>query len=323
MSFSSKYWLSKLVSYAIVAIAVLVFLQFATVQSYQYFDFTYLDDGDHIAIAKYTGPGGDVVIPDAIAGKPVTSIIYPRASGDLQQVLVSYGAFARCAGLTSVIIPNSITNIGDAVFYDCGNMTNVVLPRNLANIGIQAFLCCATLTEVSFSDKLCTIGMEAFAFCFSLTNITIPSSVTNIGEFAFASCQSLVAITVDPLNAMYSSHDGVLFNKDQTKLIQCPPGKSGSYIVPDGVVEIGSWAFDNCARLGEIIIPGSVNKLERDAFRHCTNLANVYFEGDAPKADPTVFADTEKVTVNYQSGNNSWAGCTNYAGRPTATRKVP
>ena len=61
--------------------------------------------------------------------------------------------------------------------------------------------------------------------CTSLTSVTIPSSVTSIGDGAFADCTSLTAITVDALNPVYSSVDGVLFNKSQTTLVQYPGAK--------------------------------------------------------------------------------------------------
>ena len=76
------------------------------------------------------------------------------------------------------------------------------------------------------------IGNTAFYDKTSLPSVTIPGSVTSIGDGAFASCTSLVAITVDAANAAYSSLDGIVFNKSQTKLILFPPGKDGSYAIP-------------------------------------------------------------------------------------------
>ena len=88
-----------------------------------------------------------------------------------------------------------------------------------------------------------SIGSNAFLRCFSLSSVTIPASVINIGENAFCDCTSLTAITVDALNPTYSSVDGVLFDKSQTTLIQCPGGKAGSYAIPNSVTSIGDHAF--------------------------------------------------------------------------------
>ncbi|MSU63717.1 MAG: hypothetical protein EXS31_15175 [Pedosphaera sp.] len=73
------------------------------------------------------------------------------------------------------------------------------------------------------------IGSEAFSYRTSLTSVTIPNRVTGIGDQAFYGCSSLSAITVEPLNSVFSSVDGVLFDKSQTTLIQYPGGKAGSY----------------------------------------------------------------------------------------------
>src|SRR5271165_2387200 len=83
-----------------------------------------------------------------------------------------------------------------------------------------------------------SIGTNAFANRSSLTWVTIPSSVTNIGSHAFYGCSNLSAVEVDPLNSAYRTVDGVLFNKDQTMLIQCPGRKTGSYAVPDSVLSL-------------------------------------------------------------------------------------
>src|SRR5450756_889581 len=82
----------------------------------------------------------------------------------------------------------------------------------------------------------------------------IPNSVTTIGSYAFSGCTSLSAITVDALNFFYSSLDGVLFNKSQTTLIQCPGGKAGGYTVPNGVTSIGSSAFSGCTSMSAITV---------------------------------------------------------------------
>src|SRR5439155_5619457 len=98
-----------------------------------------------------------------------------------------------------------------------------------------AFAGCMSLSNATIGSNVTNIGLGAFVSCLSLTGITIPKRVTKIGNNAFLECTSLMAIDVDTLNPVYSSADGVLLNKSQTTLIECPWGKAGSYAIPNTV----------------------------------------------------------------------------------------
>jgi formylglycine-generating enzyme required for sulfatase activity len=190
-----------------------------------------------------------------------------------------------------------------------------------------------------------SIGDWAFESCTSLTSITIPNSVTSIGDLAFYSCTSLTAIAVATNNPVYSSADGVLFNKSQTTLIECPGGKAGSYTIPNSVTNIGEMAFDLCTSLTSITIPNSVTSI-RDlafesctsltsitipnsvtsigdwAFASCTSLARINFQGDAPSLGGSfVFSNNSNPIVYYLPGTKSWG--TMFGGRPTAPWVLP
>ena len=215
-------------------------------------DFTYTTNNDTITITGYTGPGGLVTIPVVIDGLAVTRI------GD--------GAFYACSGLTHVAIPNSVTNIGNWAFYGCTSLTNSALPNSVTSIGDSAFRSCFSLTSLTISNGVTSIGNHAFFFCRNLASITISESVTSIGTEAFADCPSLNAIMVDAHNLFYSSVDGVLFNKDQSILIQYPGGKSGAYNFPNQVRSIGDWAFGYCSVLTSLTLNNSITNIGDGAF---------------------------------------------------------
>lgn len=219
-------------------------------------------------------------------------------------------AFNRCAGLTTIVIPNSVIYIGLNPFQYCQNLTSITvndgnptysstdgvlfdkakttlicyprgksgsyaIPGTVITIGEYAFEDCAILTDVTIPNSVTTIGNTAFTECSLLTSITIPSSVESIGAEAFNYCRKLTAINVASSNAYYSSLSGVLFNKAQTTLIQCPGGWVGGYTIPATVTSIGDWAFHACPDMTSISIPSSVTNIGNGAFNQCSGLSGV------------------------------------------------
>jgi hypothetical protein len=88
----------------------------------------------------------------------------------------------------------------------------------------------------------------AFEDCAQLVSVTIPTAVNGIGMATFRNCPSLISIEVSPSNSLYSSTDGVLFNKDKTLLLQYPCGKQGPAAVPASLTRLGpSDAFFGCS----------------------------------------------------------------------------
>jgi hypothetical protein len=267
--------------------------------------FNFVTNNGTITIIKYTGSGGVVTIPSTINGLPVASI------GDY--------AFLYCSSLTRVAIPNSVTSIGYEAFDDCTRLTNVTIPNNVTSIGDYAFAGCTSLTSITIGANVTSIGDMAFFYCSSLTRVTIPNSVTGIGEYAFFSCGSLTnvtignsvtsigygafqyctgltAIMVDALNPVYSSLAGVLFNKNQTTLIEYPVGKAGSYTVPNSVTSIGDSAFNYCPSLTSITIGNSVTSIGTSAFYSCTSLTNVTMDNSVTSIGDTAFSCCSSLT---------------------------
>jgi len=248
-------------------------------------DFTYTTNADDtINITLYTGSGGAVVITNIIEGKTVASI----GDAAFQSCIILTGvtipdsvtsignsSFQSCTSLTNATIGNGVTNIGNSAFSSCTSLTNVAIPNSVTNIGSGAFSSCISLTGVTIGSGVTNIGDEAFSSCTSLTNVAIPASVTSIGSLAFFSCTSLTAINVDEANMSYSSVAGVLFNKSQTTLIQCPGGKAGTYTIPDSVTSIWDYAFYSCTSLTSVTIPNSVTSIGTYAFYSCSSLTRV------------------------------------------------
>jgi hypothetical protein len=309
----------------------------------------YTTNNGTIAITSYTGQGGAVTIPDTINGLPVTcigngafasctslaSVMIPNSvttigdyafdqctsltSATIGSSVTSIGdeAFYYCTSLASISIPNSVTSIGDEAFYYCINLASVTIPNSVTSIGYEGFYYCRNLPSVTIPNSVTRIGEIAFEACGSLTNVIMGNSVTSIGDGAFLGCTSLSTITVDALNSAYSSVDGILFDKSQATLIQCPGGKAGSYTIPNSVTSVGTRAFWLCTNLISATIGTSVTSIGDYAFGACFSLTGVYFEGNAPSlGGSSVFDNDSDATVYYLPGTTGWG--TTFGGRPTA-----
>jgi len=201
------------------------------------------------------------------SGGPVSVIVdgikYRKTSDTTVEV-----AGPEYKSVVTVDIPRSITFDGKG--YD------------VTSIGLGAFWGCDSLTGVTIPGSVKTITTYAFYNCINLTSITIPESVTNIINSAFWGCTSLTSITVAEGNANYSSKDGVLYNKDKTYLIVCPPGKTGSVEIPESVARIDMSAFSYCSVLTSITIPANVSYIDTMAFNNCASLTSIIVaEGNA------------------------------------------
>lgn len=245
--------------------------------------FSYTTNNGTITITRYTGAGGAVTIPSTINGLPVTSI------GD--------SAFTRSKTLTSVTLPDSVISIGNKTFEECSSLASITL-----------------------GSRLTSIGEWTFHYCISLTSVRIPESVTSIGDFAFYHCASLTTITVDALNSAYSSADGILCNKSQTTLLQCPGGISGSYTVPDSVTSIEHEAFSWCMKLTSVTLPDSVASIGDRAFAICGNLASVTLSRSLTSIGVNVFGlctNLASITIPSSVTNiaaEAFASCPSLSG---------
>ena len=99
-----------------------------------------------------------------------------------------------CIKLESIIIPDSVTTIGEAAFYECSSLTSVTIGDSVTTIGNWAFEYCSSLTSVTIPDSVATISSSAFSNCYSLESVTIGKNVTKIGVCAFQHCESLTSV---------------------------------------------------------------------------------------------------------------------------------
>lgn len=160
------------------------------------------------------------------------------------------GLFLYCTGLTSIFIPNTVTNIGDNAFSPCSGLSSVSIPSSVTNIGRSAFGECTGLTSISVDkDNLyydsrdncnALIQTSNSRLLVGCVNTIIPKTVTQIYDAAFQGCTGLSSVTI-----------------------------------PEGVTIIGPSAFSGCTGLTSITIPSSVRNINFSSFSGCSALASI------------------------------------------------
>ena len=214
-------------------------------------------------------------------------------SAAIEVPTIPANSFYRYQHLRTITLPDSVTSIGDYAFYDCSSLTSITIP-----------------------DGVTSIGGHAFCDCSSLTSITIPEGVTSIGNWAFYGCTSLTGIWVGKCNPNYSNDEnGVLYNKEKTRLIQCPGGLSGTYAIPDSVTSIGDYAFYGCSSLTSITIPNGVTSIGYRAFSGCSSLTSITIPEGVTSIGSWAFSGCNSLTsITIPNGvtsigDDAFSGC--------------
>lgn len=180
-----------------------------------------------------------------------------------------------------VTIPSAITvagksytvvSIGEKAFWKNDKLQSVTIEDGVLDIKMGAFYYCRYLRSVKLPATLKSVGSYAFWKSLSLSNIYIPASLTDLSAKAFSE-GGMSAYEVSPDNPVYSSEDGIMFNKDKTELLHFPAKKQvESFSIPEKVEKIGELAFE-CNQLNEVIFHDKLLSIDDYAFFLCEKLA--------------------------------------------------
>ena len=251
----------------------------------------------------YTDYGSYCVVSGHAESVPENVVIRSFVDFDGRELpvrAIGEKAFAECADIKSVTLPDGLIEIGKLAFYRCSGLQSINLPQGLKEIKSGAFGTCGSLVSVTLPDSLETLGFGAFALCGSLTSIVIPDKVTSLSEAVFSNCTSLENITIgsgvrsihyrafeesDGIESIIISDNNPKYHASGNCIIETKSKRlifgTDDCVIPDdgSVTTIASRAFDYRMNLEWISIPASVAKLEDRAFNGCPRLTTVYYGG--------------------------------------------
>lgn len=211
-------------------------------------------------------------------------------------------AFYKCRALSTVTIPNYLSEIGSFAFYDCSSLTTIS-PLSVFSIGTSAFYGCSGLTEVSIRGFVSEIGDYTFHGCSSMKTVSLPESVTVIGKRSFFGCNSLTDITLP----------GSLSKIDDSAFSEC--GSLKSVTIPNSVTYLGYNCFRDCISLTTVKISDSLPKIAASTFWGCSSLTDVTISDSVTSIEECAFylcSSLSEITIpEYVStiGYEVFNGC--------------
>lgn len=221
-------------------------------------------------------------------------------------------AFMQCGKLKECRIPYGITSIKKYTFNSCKNLERVFIPDSVTRIEDSAFKSCSSLIDIVIPSNVNYIGAESFRWCENIQSINIPYGVNGINEWTFSGCKALSNINI-PDSVLYIDNNA-FWGCDNLVNIFLPNsiiafGSSAfhdcvglkSIVIPNQVEEISAYMLAGCKNLRSVTIPMSVTQISYAAFSGCDKLSDIYYESSKEKWD-WYFAKagiSSKVTVHY------------------------
>lgn len=252
---------------------------------------------------------------------------------------IGNNAFYNCKSLKGINLPDTVSTIGNYAFAGCESVEKFNIPKNVTYLNYGLFKNCKSLKSINIDENITKLGKELFKNCTSLEEVYIPYTVKSIDTGIFDNCTSLGGIYIDSNNPSYTDLNGILVNKEKTKLILYPAGRtSKTYTVPIGITSFEDGAFGYTQNLEKVIFQDGVESLSYElfyknnsiksvelsdsvktindrAFFGCTNLEEITLPDSVTKLGTGVFTDCtslKKAVIPYsisELSDNTFYNC--------------
>lgn len=278
-------------------------------------DFAYTADGGEVTITDYIGTSEHVLIPDTIDGLPVTAL--------------GHRAFYEKT-VTTVVVPDSVTEIGAACFSGDNYLVSLKLPDGLKRLPPASLESCMRLYDFDLPQSLEKIYSSVFEFNYYLTHLTLPSSLTEIEQLNFIGLYDLQSLTLAEDNAAFKLDEanGLLMTADGTRLLHCFSDivPAEEIILPEGVKIVDPFAFHYDYDVKRIVLPEGVETIGAMAFAMCPNLTEIVIPASVTNIGVMDELDGRTGIISYKrnvivtpEGSPAW----NWAVETGATVKSP
>lgn len=281
------------------AISDVAGISIVTQEDFSESDWNYEIYDNHVEIIAYTGNETNLVIPNSIKGKSVTSIgisaFEPSSSEESVLVTVTLpdtvttikeSAFALCQNLTEINLPANLSSVGDSAFANTG-IRQIVIPAGVTTIEDGTFAECYDLESLTFSDSLKYIGDSAFLSCTKLKTVKLPENLSYLGHWAFCQCTGLTEISIP--NGLPEIGEQAFSGCSSLEKVN----------FGEGVESIGDFAFFECSSLSDIMIPNSVKKIGKNAFLG-TSLTKVVLPAGVELGENSFSSETQVLPLDLE-----------------------
>lgn len=278
-------------------------------------DFAYTAADGEVTITEYIGTSEHVLIPDTIDGLPVTAL--------------GHRAFYEKT-VTTVVVPDSVTEIGAACFSGDNYLVSLKLPDGLKRLPPASLESCMRLYDFDLPQSLEKIYSSVFEFNYYLTHLTLPSSLTEIEQQNFIGLYGLQSLTLAEDNAAFKLDEtnGLLMTADGTRLLHCFSDivPAEEIILPEGIKIVDPFAFHYDYDVKRIVLPEGVETIGAMAFAMCPNLTEIVIPASVTDIGALEGLDGRTGIISYKrnvivtpEGSTAW----NWAVETGATVKSP